>query len=194
MRPSLVQKPGNRLKRCPRLNGAKINPVEVFMAKWPGWLFISLADLAARAGKISSEPRSREENEVQSRSAPAIRTAVPDHQVLHLRLGHWLPRVPEGHKCGRMHGHTYQVILGLEGPIDQELGWVQDFGDVKEAFRPLLEAMDHKCLNEIPGLENPTAEVMAVWIFHKLQAKLPLLRDVTVCETPSAAAVYRPGD
>ena len=105
---------------------------------------------------------------------------------------HWLPRVPEGHKCGRMHGHTYQVILGLEGPVLGDMGWVQDFGDVKQAFKPLLEAMDHRCLNEIPGLENPTAEVMAIWIYERLKAELPLLVDVTVCETPTAAAVYRP--
>ncbi len=105
---------------------------------------------------------------------------------------HWLPAVPEGHKCGRMHGHTYQVTLGLEGPVDEKMGWVQDFGDVKKAFKPLMEAMDHHCLNEIPGLENPTAEVMAVWIYDRLKGDLPLLADVTVCETPTAAATYRP--
>lgn len=105
---------------------------------------------------------------------------------------HWLPQVPEGHKCGRMHGHTYKVILGLEGPIDEKLGWVQDFGEVSRAFRPLYETMDHRCLNEIQGLENPTAEVMAVWIYEQLKTLLPLLADVTVCETPTAEAVYRP--
>jgi 6-pyruvoyltetrahydropterin/6-carboxytetrahydropterin synthase len=105
---------------------------------------------------------------------------------------HWLPRVPQGHKCGRLHGHTYKVILGLEGVLDRDLGWVQDFGEVSLAFRPLMEAMDHRCLNEIEGLENPTAEVMAVWIYEALQDQLPLLTDVTVCETPTAEAIYRP--
>ena len=105
---------------------------------------------------------------------------------------HWLPEVPEGHKCKRMHGHTYRVVLGLEGPLHERLGWVQDFGEVGEAFQPLYKAMDHHCLNEIEGLENPTAEVMAVWIYEKLKTLLPLLTDVTVCETPTAQAVYRP--
>lgn len=105
---------------------------------------------------------------------------------------HWLPNVPEGHKCGRLHGHTYKVILGLEGVLDEKLGWVQDFGEVSLAFRPLMEALDHRCLNEIEGLENPTAEVMAVWIYEALTERLPLLTDVTVCETPTAEAVYRP--
>ena len=105
---------------------------------------------------------------------------------------HWLPEVPEGHKCARLHGHTYTVTLGLEGQVDDRLGWVQDFGEVTQAFRPLLEVLDHHCLNEIEGLENPTAEVMAIWIFTKLQTKLPLLVDVNVCETPTAEAYYRP--
>jgi len=91
-----------------------------------------------------------------------------------------------------MHGHTYTVVLGLEGEIDPELGWVQDFGDVSQAFAPLYEAMDHRCLNEIGGLENPTAELMAVWIFEKLQVPLPALADVEVQETPTSRAVYRP--
>lgn len=105
---------------------------------------------------------------------------------------HWLPEVPADHKCARMHGHTYTVVLGLEGDLDPRMGWVQDFGEVSAAFKPLMEVMDHHCLNEIEGLENPTAEVMAVWIFDRLIRKLPRLVDVTVCETPTAEAVYRP--
>jgi len=105
---------------------------------------------------------------------------------------HYLPNVPAGHKCGRLHGHSYRVILGLEGPLHPELGWVQDYGDVKAAFRPLLERFDHICLNEIAGLENPTAEMLAIYIFDQLKPGLPLLVDVTVCESPTAAAIYRP--
>jgi 6-pyruvoyltetrahydropterin/6-carboxytetrahydropterin synthase len=105
---------------------------------------------------------------------------------------HWLPKVPDDHKCRRLHGHTYTVILGLEGEIDQEMGWVQDFGEVSKAFKPLYKAMDHHCLNEIPGLENPTAEIMAAWIYEKLVTDLPQLKDVTVQETPTAQAIYRP--
>lgn len=105
---------------------------------------------------------------------------------------HQLPHVPEGHKCGRMHGHTYTVILGLEGELDPVLGWVMDYGEVSRIFTPVYEAFDHHCLNDIPGLENPTAEVMAAWIYARIKPELPLLADVTVCETPTTAAVYRP--
>lgn len=105
---------------------------------------------------------------------------------------HWLPKVPESHKCHRLHGHTYTVILGVEGPLDEDLGWVQDYGEISWAFTPLLQVLDHHCLNEIEGLENPTAEILAAWIFDRIKTKLPLLADVTVCETPNTSAVYRP--
>ena len=105
---------------------------------------------------------------------------------------HWLPHVPEGHKCHRLHGHTYTVILGLEGEVDARLGWVRDYGEVSEVFAPLYSLVDHHCLNEIEGLENPTAEIFAAWIFDRLKSTLPELVDVTVCETPTASAVYRP--
>jgi len=80
----------------------------------------------------------------------------------------------------------------LEGPLDEKFGWVQDYGEVAWAFAPMLEALDHRCLNEIEGLENPTAEILAAWIYHGLKTKLPLLVDVVVCETPNTSAVYRP--
>ncbi len=105
---------------------------------------------------------------------------------------HWLPRVPETHKCRRLHGHTYIIELGLEGDVDGEMGWVEDYGVVSAACKPLIEALDHRCLNEIPGLENPTAENLAIWLHDRLKADLPTLRDVTVRETPSTSAVYRP--
>jgi 6-pyruvoyltetrahydropterin/6-carboxytetrahydropterin synthase len=105
---------------------------------------------------------------------------------------HWLPHVPEDHKCRRMHGHTYTVVLGLEGDIDPVLGWVQDYGEVAAACRPLLRELDHRCLNDVAGLENPTAEVLAAWIHRRLAGALPLLVDVTVSETPGTTALYRP--
>lgn len=105
---------------------------------------------------------------------------------------HWLPGVPEGHKCRRLHGHTYRLEIALEGDPDPQLGWVTDYGEISGAVKPLLEELDHHCLNEIPGLENPTAEVLAAWIFARLQPLLPLLADVTVSETPATSAVYRP--
>ena len=113
-------------------------------------------------------------------------------KAFHFDSAHFLPHVPAGHKCGGMHGHSYRVVLGLEGELDPVLGWVQDYGEVKQAFRPLEERFDHQILNEIPGLENPTAEMLAMFIFKALKPSLPQLTDVTVCESPSAEAVYRP--
>jgi len=106
---------------------------------------------------------------------------------------HWLPNVPEGHKCARMHGHTYTVILGVEGEINPTYGWIVDFSDLKTAFKPLEKIMDHHCLNEIEGLENPTAEIMARWLFERIQPELPQLADITVKETANTSAIYRPG-
>ncbi len=105
---------------------------------------------------------------------------------------HHLPEVAPGHKCGRLHGHTYVVKLGLEGKLHSRMGWVQDYGDVSAAFAPLLDKFDHHNLNEIDGLQNSTAEIMAVWIYEQLKPTLPLLTDVTVCETPTTEATYRP--
>jgi len=104
---------------------------------------------------------------------------------------HWLPHVPPGHKCGRLHGHTYTVSLILEGALDPQLGWVMDFSEVKSECQSLLTHLDHVCLNEVPGLENPTAEILARWIFQKLKPQLPRLVEVTVHETPTSSASYR---
>ena len=105
---------------------------------------------------------------------------------------HWLPNVPEGHKCGRMHGHTYKVTIAMEGDVPADSGWIVDFGDIKTAFKPLMKILDHHCLNEIEGLENPTAENMARWLYDRLKPSLPQLADITVQETPSTSATYRP--
>lgn len=110
----------------------------------------------------------------------------------HFDAAHFLPHVPDGHKCGRLHGHSYRVILGIEGALDPERGWVQDYGDIKAAFGPLLARFDHVCLNDLPGLDNPTAELLAIYIYNELRPVLPLLADVTVCESPTSTAVYRP--
>jgi 6-pyruvoyltetrahydropterin/6-carboxytetrahydropterin synthase len=87
---------------------------------------------------------------------------------------HLLPNVPAGHKCGRLHGHTFYVRLYLCGPIGEESGWVIDFGDVKTAFKPILNQLDHYYLNDIPGLENPTSENLARWIWQKNQTFIAL--------------------
>lgn len=107
---------------------------------------------------------------------------------------HWLPEVPEDHKCRRLHGHTYEVIVGLEGAIDPRLGWVVDYGEVSRVVDPVVRELDHRCLNELDGLSNPTAELLAAWLYARLQPGLPQLADVTVRETPRTAAVFRPED
>ncbi|MEV8095170.1 6-carboxytetrahydropterin synthase QueD [Kitasatospora sp. NPDC085879] len=104
---------------------------------------------------------------------------------------HRLPRVPEGHKCARLHGHSYRVTVHVEAPVDSEAGWVMDFGDIKRAFKPIEDHLDHYYLNEIEGLENPTSEVLARWIWDRLQSDLPALSALTVRETCTSGCTYR---
>ncbi|WP_063654584.1 6-carboxytetrahydropterin synthase QueD [Aliivibrio fischeri] len=103
---------------------------------------------------------------------------------------HKLPNVPEGHKCGRLHGHSFLVRLYLSGDVDPNTGWIIDFGDVKKAFKPIYDQLDHYYLNDIEGLENPTSEVLAKWIWLKTKKVLPLLSKVEVKETCTAGCVY----
>ncbi|MBQ1066956.1 MULTISPECIES: 6-carboxytetrahydropterin synthase QueD [Micromonospora] len=103
---------------------------------------------------------------------------------------HRLPRVPEGHKCARLHGHSYRVEVHVRGEVGASTGWVMDFGDIKAAFRPLLDQLDHYYLNEVPGLDNPTSEVLAQWIWARLVDQLPLSA-IMVRETCTSGAVYR---
>lgn len=104
---------------------------------------------------------------------------------------HLLPRLPEGHKCRRLHGHSFRAEIVVEGECDPELGWVMDYADISEAFKPLWEQLDHRYLNEIEGLENPTSEMVAAWIWRRLKPKLPLLKEVVVAETCTARCIYR---
>lgn len=107
-----------------------------------------------------------------------------------LEAAHRLPNVPAGHKCARLHGHSFQVEVHVSGPLDPALGWVMDFADIKAAFKPLHDALDHHCLNEVPGLENPTSERLAEWIWARLQPALPLLSAVVVHETCTSGCRY----
>ena len=106
---------------------------------------------------------------------------------------HRLPHVPEGHKCGRLHGHSYVVDVHVEGPVGRTSGWVVDFAEIEAAWRPLDDALDHRLLNEVEGLENPTSEVLAAWIYRCLEGQLPTLESVTVSETCDARVVFRGG-
>lgn len=104
---------------------------------------------------------------------------------------HRLPNVEPGHKCARLHGHSFRVRVHIEGPVDQGLGWVRDFADLNESMRPLLQKLDHYYLNEVEGLENPTSERLAVWIWERVRPSLPELSQVVVQETCTTGCIYR---
>ncbi|MEO3778253.1 6-carboxytetrahydropterin synthase QueD [Micromonospora sp. B11E3] len=103
---------------------------------------------------------------------------------------HRLPNVPEEHKCARLHGHSYRVTVHVSGDVDPHSGWVMDFGDLKKAVEPIRDRLDHYYLNDVPGLENPTSEVLARWIWDRLADSLPLSA-VAVRETCTSGCVYR---
>lgn len=104
---------------------------------------------------------------------------------------HRLPHVPQGHKCGRLHGHTFVVEIEVRGALGAETGWVVDYADLKAACKPLIDMLDHQYLNELPGLENPTSEVLALWLWERIAPLLPGLSAVTVRETCTTACTYR---
>jgi 6-pyruvoyltetrahydropterin/6-carboxytetrahydropterin synthase len=104
---------------------------------------------------------------------------------------HLLPNAPKGHKCARLHGHSFRVEITIRGPVDPVSGWLMDFADLKKAFAPLEEQLDHRYLNDIPGLENSTSENLAHWIWTHLHDRLPHLAEITVHETCTSKCVYR---
>lgn len=103
---------------------------------------------------------------------------------------HRLPHVPEGHKCGRLHGHSYAVDVHVEGPVGERTGWIVDFAEIEAAWRPLDDALDHRLLNEVEGLQNPTSENLARWIWTRLRPRLPGLAEVVVRETCTSGCSY----
>lgn len=102
-----------------------------------------------------------------------------------------LPNLPAEHPCSRLHGHSFQVELHVSGPLDQTLGWVIDFADIQRAWQPIHAALDHRCLNDIPGLENPTSEHLARWLWQRLKPDLPGLGKVVVMETTVSGCIYQ---
>lgn len=104
---------------------------------------------------------------------------------------HLLPNVPEGHKCRRLHGHSFKVELSVEGPVGETSGWVMDFADISAVCRRIEDRLDHRYLNEIEGLENPTSEVLARWIWREARPALPMLTAVEVRETCTTRCIYR---
>jgi len=112
-------------------------------------------------------------------------------KIFRIEAAHRLPNVPAGHKCARLHGHSFAVELHVQGDLDAQTGWVMDFAEIKDAFAPLYERLDHHYLNDIEGLENPTSERVATWIWERLKPALPLLAEVVVHETCTSGCRYR---
>jgi 6-pyruvoyltetrahydropterin/6-carboxytetrahydropterin synthase len=108
-----------------------------------------------------------------------------------IEAAHRLPNVPAGHQCARLHGHSFRVDLVVSGEPDPHTGWILDFAEIKAAFRPLYAQLDHHYLNEVEGLDNPTSERLAIWIWDRLKPALPLLSGIVVHETCTSGCRYR---
>lgn len=103
---------------------------------------------------------------------------------------HFLPNVPEGHKCKNMHGHTYKLRVYIKGQPDPELGWIMDFKELKDKVAVVIDQLDHKLINDIPGLVNPTAENITIWIWKQIAPVLPQLSKIQLYETPTTGVIY----
>ncbi len=103
---------------------------------------------------------------------------------------HFLPNVPEGHKCRNIHGHTYKMIVFIEDDLDPKLNWVMDFAAINQAIDPIIKSIDHKLMNDIPGLENPTCEQIAIWLWNQIKEKIPQLVKIELNETPTSGVIY----
>ena len=112
-------------------------------------------------------------------------------KTFRFEAAHSLPHVPPGHKCSRLHGHGYRLDIHVTGEPDPRTGWLMDFGDIKKALAPILEDLDHHCLNDIPGLANSTSEILSQYIWNRLHPTLPALSAVTVWESDTSRCIYR---
>lgn len=126
---------------------------------------------------------------VVDRLKPATHT-VALWKEFRFEAAHRLPHMPPGHKCARLHGHSFQVEVHLEGPVDPHSGMLVDYAEIKAAFDPLKEELDHRYLNEIDGLENPTSENVVRWIWEQLKPALPQLSRLVLRETCTVGCVY----
>jgi 6-pyruvoyltetrahydropterin/6-carboxytetrahydropterin synthase len=112
-------------------------------------------------------------------------------RVFQVEAAHRLPNVPEGHKCARLHGHSFRIEVHVSGALGKETGWVMDFAELRRIFQPVYDQLDHHYLNEIEGLENPTSENLARWIWQQLAPVLDGLKKIIVQETCTAGCIYR---
>ncbi|MDD5367394.1 MAG: 6-carboxytetrahydropterin synthase QueD [Gallionellaceae bacterium] len=111
--------------------------------------------------------------------------------IFQLECARRLPHLPAEHPCARVHGHSFRVEVHVSGPLDEKLGWVLDFADVEKAWAPIRAALDHRYLNDVPGLDNPTSERMAMWLWDRLKPALPGLSQIVIQETASSGCIYR---
>lgn len=103
---------------------------------------------------------------------------------------HHLPKTPPDHKCHRLHGHSYEVEIAIRGQVDPETGWLVDYAEMDGAVEPVIAELDHRTLNDVPGLENATSEILCRWLWRRLEDRLPGLHRVTVAETCAARCHY----
>lgn len=110
-------------------------------------------------------------------------------QHFQLESARYLPKLPKTHPCSQIHGHSFKIILSVEGPLT-EVGWVIDYNDISKVVDPILKKLDHRLLNDVPGLENPTSELIAQYLYRNIKLVLPGLTSITVAETPQTEVVY----
>ncbi|MEO8671405.1 MAG: 6-carboxytetrahydropterin synthase QueD [Tahibacter sp.] len=111
-------------------------------------------------------------------------------KIFQIEAAHRLPAVPDGHKCSRLHGHSFRIEVHVAGDPGEQTGWIMDFADLKAAFAPTFDALDHRYLNDVEGLDNPTSENLAVWIWQDLKPRLPALSRIVVHETCTSGCAY----
>ncbi len=116
------------------------------------------------------------------------------YKEFHVEAAHSLPNLPEDHKCRRLHGHSFLIRINVEGDVDSKTGWVMDYGEIGRKFQPIFDSLDHRYLNEIDGLENPTSENIARWIWRKLKPVLPEIAAVEIKETCTCGCIYQGED
>lgn len=112
-------------------------------------------------------------------------------RIFHLQCARRLPHLPDEHPCSRLHGHSFRVEITISGPLDPKFGWVMDFAALEAVWRTVHSKLDHRYLNDLPGLENPTSENLAVWLWQFLNPQLPWLSRIMVMEGHDSGCIYR---
>lgn len=111
-------------------------------------------------------------------------------QHFRIESARYLTGLEPSHPCSKMHGHSFKITLSIIGDLDPQKGWVIDYHEITKVMKPLLDQLDHKVLNEVSGLENPTSELLAKWIYRKTKSHIPGLKSVNVSETDSTECIY----